>query len=360
MKTLICLENIIGLSRTTCDCYNNGKPTDWNISNSGLFLDELDGLELKMIAADVECGDEDIWNKMDRAVENSKLTFRKDFMKCVGGTTAAKRKAFYGSIGLKEWTKSIVVGTDYLGVRLMTSNIKGGEFTLKGIKTLMDTTATFTIEVYNNLQVSPLLVLPNINAVADVITENTFIEDPLLTFPLYSEECDELEYYILYKPAGAFAPRNNQTSCGCSTRPEWEKWADVQGSTGDDLLERESWLSDKNANGLFLDLSFNCNSSELICGGTNAMIDFNNDEKAMVTAHAIRYEAGRSLIDNILGTGNINRYTMLPSETLWNLRNHFVERYEEMIAYLCQEADISENDCLMCDDKNINKISILT
>jgi len=90
------------------------------------------------------------------------------------------------------------------------------------------------------------------------------------------------------------------------------------------------------------------------------MIDFNNDEKAMVTAHAIRYEAGRSLIDNILGTGNINRYTMLPSETLWNLRNHFVERYEEMIAYLCQEADISSNDCLMCDDKSINKVSILS
>jgi len=360
MKTLICLENIIGLSKTDCPCYEDDKPEDFDISKSGLFLDELDGLELKAIESDIECGDGSIWEKMETAVANAKIKWRTDFMKCIGDDTKARRKAFYGLIGLTEWTKSVVVSTDYLGERLRTCNIKGGEFTLKGIKTLMDNSATFTVEIYNNLSPTPIVSLANINAVADVITDNVLAPDPLLTFPLYSEECDELEYYILYKPEGAFAPRNNRASCSCSKRPEWEKWADIQGVSGDDIADRELWSSTKEANGLLLDLQFNCNTSELICGGTNSEIDFENDDKAMTMAYGIRYEAGRSLIDNILGSGNVNRYTMLPSDALWNLRNQWVERYEEMLAYFCQETEINSNDCLMCDDKTINKTSILS
>ncbi len=360
MKTLICLENIIGLSRTTCNCYDDGKPGDFDVSNSDLFLDELDGLELKMIEADIECGEDDIWQKMSTAVANAKIEFRKDFMKCLGLTTGRKRKPFFGTTGLTEWNKSIIVNNTFIGLKLSGTNIKGAEFTLNGIKTLMDTTVgPFTIEIYNNLQPTPLLILNNINAVADTITDNDFVPDPLLTFPLYTEECDELEYYIVYQPAGAFAPRNNQVNCGCSTRPEWEKWIDIHGVVGDVVAERENWFINDFANGLFLDIQFNCNTSELICGGTNAPLDFENDDVAMCEAYAIRYAAGRSLVDNILGSGRINIYTMLPSKTLWNLRNHFQERYEHNVAYICQEVDITSNGCLMCDDKRIQSTELL-
>ena len=179
MKTLICLEDIIGLSRNPCPCYEDGRPTNYNESKSGLFLDELDGLELKMIDADIECGEDDIWQKMIKAVDNAKINYRSDVLKCIGDTAGAKRKAFYGVIGLTEWNQSIVVGTDYIGVKLSGCNIKGAEFTLNGINTLMDTTATFTIEVYNNLSPTPLLTKPSINAVANQITENNFLPDPL-------------------------------------------------------------------------------------------------------------------------------------------------------------------------------------
>ncbi len=360
MKTLTCLEEIIGLSRTQCPCYDTDKPTNSEVSNSGLYLDELDGLELKAISSNVECGENSIWEKMQKADENAKIQFRSDLMKCIGETTAAKRKAFYGRVGLTEWSKNITITNDYVGLRVKTCNIKGGEFTLKGISTLMDTTATFDIEVYNNLQPTPILVLSNINSVANTIENNPLADDPLLTFPLYTEECDALEYYIVYKPNGAFEPKNNRTSCGCSTRPEWEKWADIQGCKGDDIEKRETWFTQKEAFGLFLDLQFNCNTSELLCGGTNSPLDFQNDDKAMAMAYAIRYEAGKSLIDNILGTANVNRYTMLPADSLWKLRNHFVERYSELVQYLCQEMDITQNDCLMCNDKRVVKTSILS
>jgi len=358
MKTLTCLDEIIGLSRTQCPCYDDDKPENSEDSNSGLYLDELDGLELKAISSDIECGDGSIWQKMQRAEENAKIQFRSDLMKCIGATTEAKRKAFYGRIGLTEWSKNITITNDFVGQRIKTCNIKGGEMTLKGISTLMDTTISFDIEVYNNLQPTPILILNGINAVANTIETNVLTPDPLLTFPLYTEECDVLEYYILYKPNGAFEPKNNRVSCGCSTRPEWEKWADIQGVKGDDITKRETFFTQKEAFGLFLDVEFTCNTSELICGGTNSKLDFDNDEKAMAMAYAIRYEAGRSLIDNILGTANVNRYTMLPADSLWKLRNHYAERYNELVAYLCQEMDITQNDCLMCNDTRIGKTVI--
>ena len=361
MENLNCLDEIIGLSRNECACYDP-TPLGYNDSNSGIFLDELEGIELRTIKADIECGDNDIWTKMSRAVENSKTAFRTDLLAEIGMVTKPRRKMFQGQIGQRTFNADRVNGTVYNGWIIRAANIKGGEFTLKSIKTIMNANANFDIEIWNNIDTSPLLTIP-VNSVGNTITDNVLTPDPSLTFPLWTPECVDsdfdLEYYIVYNPVG-FEPKNNKVDCGCSRKNAWENWALIEGVTGDDILDRETWQRDNFANGLVIDLQFNCNTAELICGGEDEPLDFMNDAQAMVMAYAIRFKAGEILIEDILSSGNINRYTMLAKERLWGKRNHYVKEYTQRIAYLASRLDTNSNDCLACGDNRIGKTSILT
>ena len=64
--TPACFENIIGLSRTPCPCVEDLN-ADAVVSESGLFLDELDGLSINMLNAGVDCGQGTLWEMLARA-----------------------------------------------------------------------------------------------------------------------------------------------------------------------------------------------------------------------------------------------------------------------------------------------------
>lgn len=359
--SLECLDKIIALSRSTCACYNP-TPAGYNEGKSNLFLDELEGLELRTIGADIECGTGNIWDKMDKARANAILAFKTDLLAKISMVTSAKRKMFQGLIGQTSFNANNVNNHVYNGVIIRTGNIKGGEFTLKDIKTLMDTTTTFTVEIWNNIQNTPLLTIPGINSTAGGVQSNVLTPDPMLTFPLCTEECSEpgfeLQYYIVYNPIG-FEPKNNKIDCGCSKANAWEQWAYVEGVSGDSIANRTQWSRDRFANGLILDLQFNCNTARIICGGEDEPLDFENDPLAMVMAYAIRFKAGEILIEDIIASGNINRYTMLEKERLWGKRNHYVKEYNNRIDYLSSRLDTNSNDCLVCNDTRIGVSRIL-
>lgn len=362
MSDLKCLENIIGLSRTECPCYDENKPVDAEVSKSGIYLDELQGLDLKLIGADIECGDGDVWNKMEKALDISNNTFRTDILSAITEYASARRKPFNGKIGEVKKRAIRLAMTNFMGVIIQGCNIKGAEFTLKGISTLMDATTIFDVFIYNNIQDDPILQIPGVESTANQVKANPLTPNSNLTFPLYTTECDTLEYYIVYVPQG-FNPYDNKVSCGCSRKQPWEQWFDVQGVTGDDVSTtdlREDLLRNEFANGLILDLTINCNTQDLICGGENVDLDYTNDPIARVTATAIQYKAGETLLNDILSSGNINRYTMMSRESLYGKRNHYASEYGNRIQWLSENMSINGNDCLGCNDGRMNRASILS
>ena len=369
MSELKCLENIIGLSQTECPCYDDNKPADADVSKSGLFLDELEGLTLQLIGSDVECGDEGVWSKMEKAVKIARNTLRTDVLGAITEFASTRRSTFMGKIGQLKSKTIIVPQTNYMGIKLNTYDIKGGEFTLKGITTWMDQTAMFDVYIYNNVDQDPLLIIPNIESLAGQKKENPLAADPNLTFPLYSVdlcgdngESSQLEYYIVYQPIG-FNPRDNKIECGCARREEWTKWVDADGITGDDVSTtelREAMPESDRANGLILDVVINCATANLICGGENEDLDYMNDPTARVIANCIQLKAGEVLINDILSSGNINRFTMMSRESLYGKRNHYAKEYGYRIDWLGENMSIEGNDCLGCQDNRIQNVAILT
>lgn len=363
MSKLKCLVNIIGLSRSECPCFNSNKPEDAELSKSDIYLDELQGIDLKLIGSDIECGDDSsVWGKMEKAIEIAKVTFRTDVLSSITEFYSSRRKPFSGKIGEIRKRQVNISLYNFQGLVIQGCNIKGAEFTLKGISTYMDQTAIFDVFIYNNISEDPILQIQNIESEANKVKDNALTPNEYLTFPLYTDECDEIEYYIVYVPNG-FNPYDNKVSCGCSRKQPWEKWFDVQGIVGNDISTielRESFDRNQFANGLILDLIINCNTQNLICGGDNEDLDYNNDPIARVTATAIQMKAGETLLNDILSSGNINRYTMMSRESLYGKRNHYAAEYGNRINWLSENINVTGNDCLSCNDNKMIRAAILS
>ena len=56
--SLTCLENIVGLSETACNCWDAEKPVDFdalNASSSGLYVAAADTIPLKWANSSADC-----------------------------------------------------------------------------------------------------------------------------------------------------------------------------------------------------------------------------------------------------------------------------------------------------------------
>ena len=81
---------------------------------------------------------------------------------------------------------------------------------------------------------------------------------------------------------------------------------------------------------------------------------------AVTMAWAVMYKAGELLIESILNSNEINRYTMMNREALYGKRSHFRKEYETRIMYLAQVIDFSSSDCFICRDNTMYMSGIMS
>src|SRR5689334_6951124 len=94
-----CLQHVIGLSQTSCNCYDSGKPVDFNTSDSGIYLDEIEGFPIDTVKFVGDCATGDLWDLMTQARTEAILQSRVDLLNYIGTLTKRKRHPFKGLIG---------------------------------------------------------------------------------------------------------------------------------------------------------------------------------------------------------------------------------------------------------------------
>jgi len=352
-----CYDNIIGLSRTECECYDD--PAPYNQSQSGIFLDELEPLKKINGLLNCETG-LDLWEMMRRARTEAVLQFVGDANAMLLKYNRLKRQPFYGAVGRVKYTKNqICTVGKYYGVRLFCADVVSGEAEIKKIGGLFAQTGTLDISVYNNL-----------NELVDTVTIATTAGQHTLTnvnikLPLHSKYVDNLEYFFVYQYAGN-APKNNDLTCGCggdkfyfnTNKPMfktqtkqtsgWKQWFMVGAYSGDAAdFSDVSATSTANMYGLTLELNITCKVGETWC---KDYLDFAANPLAIAIAFAIRYKAGEILIDQIMRSPNINRMTLMDAEQNQKDKDMFVAKYNEMMVYLTDNVDVTTTDCFSCKD----------
>lgn len=354
-----CLKNVVRLSRTTCECFDEGKPGDFNEGKSNIYLDELEGLPINMIEAAEDCSTGSLWDLMIKARSNAEEQFTADLLSCVGDNYKARRANYSGIVGSIQTSQTLNLTQNKAGVVLKPYNVVGGKMVVKRIGLLFNAIATFNVSIFSNEDLTNPIATYPVTSAANTLQYIT-LGTPL-SLPLWSNDVTRLEYYVVYDLIGTYFPKNNKNCGGCgqtdANRP-YASWLTIKGIKGNTPTPFNEFTETAELNGLVLDVDFRCDSTRLICSD-DMPLDFESDGRAKQMAVAMRFKAGELLLEYILSSGNVNRYTMLDNERLWGKRNHFRKTYDEWIVYLCSNTEITNNDCLMCrPNNNIAKVGI--
>lgn len=336
-----CFDDVFGLSRTECDCFD--VPT--NISKTGLFLAEIEGLNLQIIDGASDCEDGDLWDLMKRAREQAIIAFKTDYSAQISTQWKQKLIPFKGEIGRREFNSDYPIKA-FAGQSYVFAPIKNGVFVIKRIGVAFNTTGTVDINIYRNVDNDVYQTIAGIPTLANTLSWYTLPQP--LELPIYDEGTEFLQYIFAYANTGA-RPKDNHLKC-CSTvlnyslynpilqlsisdqRYAFARWCNVTGLTYDSIAEFKRYPSGfaNHAMGLIMDSEIRCDYRGIACNDD----DFKHSDIMTVMAYATYYRAGAYLVDAILSSTNINRYTMLDRERLYGKKSSYLKEYRDRLQWL--------------------------
>jgi len=341
MSVYNCLENIIGFTRKEDDCVQD-YDSSYSDSDSGLYVDELQGMSLRIL--DSMGGVSDIWEKLTNSRENAINSFKTDIIHEIEKYKEPIRSYFSGDIGYKKFT-TILTKKTYQGFR-MHSDVNGGKFILRGVSLILNSTEAVNLEIYDEYD---LLYTYPISSVAGRPNKTVIVP---LELPL------DRDYYFLVSSVGS--PYNNKLTCGCGgyrwcfntekpcykySKDRWTEWCMIGGVMGDDLGIRDDWTITKNCNGMILHGNFSCSMYDVLCTDES---DFVNNPIDASIAWAVLYRTGEFLTNYIMDSAEVSRYTLLGVEALNENRVYYNQRYAIMVDYIAKNIEDERTGCYRC------------
>lgn len=367
---LPCTENIIGITQETCECFTEGleivdgdppeTDDDWyQQSTSGLFLDELDGIESMWSADESLTCDQTLADFYEKARKTAIVKTQDEVLKQVNERLIKQDRSFIGSLGAKAFTKSVDISVDeFYGMFLKMRPIVDGVMVLNSVDTMFEETATFDVLIYKRYVESNAYEL--VDTIHDVAsTANRHVKNALtapMILPMYDTVDGELEYYFVYDHTG-HTPKNNMPTCGGCGRVEGKAAAYVTkyGVHGTDITNLSNWSKTSSyAYGLSLRVEFRCDADSLIC----RMFETLNEWKQQF-AYAVLLKAGIIVHNNIIRSPEVSRAQMIDRDGVIAQMNIWEADYNKRLTWLAQNVNPAVNDCYMCNDRNLKVQPIL-
>lgn len=337
-----CLDNIVGLTLSECDCWDGDKPSnfdDVNASSTGVYITEgKDGFSvLPAIYHALDCGRGDnIFDVLQSARTQAIADFRRD----LGAElieTAAVRSTSEQIIGLTEYRTGNTTFTGGLnGIAVQSPGpVKGGRIEIKGISVGFHTADPVTITVTGDG------VVIDTQTVTPVAGE--WVSVPVdLNLPLWVEGRTDAPRYVISYDATGLRPMDNRLRC-CSGRGEFGL-VQAAGFSGTLPVRSDKVPFRTNVYGLSLNTVTVCDKTEWIC----RYASIGAYDTASVLAHTIQFKAVEILSQYVLDSSNISKFTTLNQEKLYGKRGHSAKRYQQNISWISQHIPKGASDCVKC------------
>lgn len=374
-----CYTGIIGLSQRDCDCHDpDGKPIDASTSASGLYLDELEGLNLQQLKAAADC--DGLWDMMDRARSSAIKEMQRDLLACISTNTEESRRPVRQRIGdASNSSRTLSLSNTYHGMVIQTADMVGGTMTVYRIGLKMDQTGALDVSVYDRVN-STVIQTYTVPTIAG--TESFYTLPTPLVLQMEADYSANPRYYFLFQPGGMKA-HNVRFHCGCSGggwKPNWSdgsptyesanrndgfawaQWVMAAGTKGNDLTTRETWAKSSETQGMILDASFACDPLTTICGGPEGEAVY-TDDLMLAQAYAVLLLAGVKLLTMIQASSDPSFWTLLNADGVAAFKQEYTSKYKEIMqGFLCEQFPLEGNinrfgDCRKCKDPYGMKVS---
>lgn len=330
-----CFEGLIGLSQLSCDCFD--VDNDLKSSKFGLFLDELEGIDLQLIQTALKCKSE-LGTNFESIYSRSVNFFESDLQKNISDLYSQRHRPYIGRVGEKRATQSL--STDNVsGIKLNAQNVEGASIVINSLSLYFLNTGTLTLQVFKNGEQFGNDIVIQIEANKTSYSINEPIKLPLVEHGIINE------YFIVYDSTNLI-PLNNKNSCGCSGIESLRsKFIKPQGVSGSDVDNLE--VNNTYAYGLSLNVMISCDIDNLIC---DFMLEGVFERRA---ALAIWYKMGILTIEELFSSREINFDTFSDREYLYGRKNKFTKEYNSLVYWLANNTNIKNSNCFVCDSAKV-------
>ncbi len=352
-----CFETVLGYTRSVNNCIPAEAITDYNVSKSGLYIDEAKGIDQLIL----DSVDSDIFTLMQRAYQNAIKVFKMDVGKEIMKYNQKNQEKFSGMIGYSQFQNDLSLSGNYSGLSMIMREMEGGKFTLKKIGLMFNKSKTFSIKIYDSIHDDYLYDIE----VTSVANKFTYVSLPTaIELPMKNSEYHEpIQYFFVFENNDpTFMAKDAQVICNCGgakwcfdkykpcfytgAKDRWMSYAMVSGISGDVIADRNRWTSfSRRTNGISLEGDFDCNYENVIC---NDNMDYSNDPVVIGIAMALWHKTAENLLDAILQSPNPNRYTLIGREESVVNRDYHVQKYNEITMYVGENIDVSKSGCYVC------------
>lgn len=381
-SVLPCLDNIIGLSKTACTCWNASKPVDFNAlnaSSSGLYVADASGIPLRWTNSAADCENGGVWQLLIDARENAVRSYISDYLTL---TQKAKQEQFdpFNVIGDKYFSQSETVNETTVAAYMEPYKIKGAKITVNSVSLAFWSGYTsgstiVQIDVYSSKDLNTSL-----GTALATVTANKQFFDAVFVTPLVLDLSDirtdlNERFYFVYSIPNNYQPvQNNAWIIGCcgdrnkeQTNPYLQIMC-VGGVQADSVANLNNpRVSTATMQGMVINASMECDYYSWLCNLSqtpNAVYNISNGQRlrlGMGLADGLKAAAVMFLADSILKSGRINHYSMiLDDKQLYSIRANAAKTYELSLKNMVYYMPSDVTDCLICQtDSRITKSEIL-
>lgn len=328
-----CLENIIGITRTPCQCLSDCLPKGYSNSDSGLYIDELSEspISIHQLRGASEC--KDIGILLNTAKENAIKEFKRELYKQLYARYKTSAKPFSGIIGSLSNNRILELNTNYAGISIQ-GKLSGASCNIKKINTAFDRTASFDLLIYKR---DERIKTIHLQSIVGQIKENTVD----IQLPLY-DDYGPIAYYLVYQKIGN--PKDNTISCNCGGKESMiAQYIDVRGITSDSI---GNYAQSGYANGLLIEAELSCNTEDIVC---NAL----NDQFLKVAIEwSILRKAVEILITGVLNSTVINIESLANREQMYYNAQSLSKKFNNDVQWIAENIDLTDNGCFICNSDN--------
>lgn len=351
-----CLIGVVGVTKQDCECAT-GSLTDQEkenlaASSAGFhYLDDItSALDLARVRSLGAC--KSFYEMSTGALSKAINALKDDLTAGLAMKYPQKKGSYHGGIGQTRFSGDLSTASRPLQfMKIQAANEKSDAILTAN-----------RIKLFSNVAgQSKLYILDrdlNIIQEVDDITLNantfTFVALPkALDLPLFHDYNAATYYFAWELPTGGLT-KDNKVSCGCPGGDGWGSYVTVSGGQADTMDELLNATTDNRAHGLVIEGEIKCVTANFVCRQYS-----DKDAIAVVSKWAVAYKANEILVEAVLNSREVDRYSLLDREHLYGKRNHYKKEYETRVQYIIDNVDITSNDCFYCKDRRIGVYGIL-
>jgi hypothetical protein len=321
----------------------------------GVFMDQIQGApSLNEIKIDNDCSTFAQW--CIDALPAAANQFEIDLLASITGAAKMAKNAYKGDIGQTGYSGSLKPKQPVQFLKITGIEDTDAEMKVNGGRIFVNTVGSYDWAIYKELPYSGSFELLNEGTFTATRTGANAVNFGLTGSLPLAQDGVPLVYYFAWQRTGSAAPYDNDVDCGCSSGPGYGQYIIVQGGEAVDFSSMPAIVqTDRRSHGIQLNVLISCKASNVICKNMES-----NEAIKAVIANMIAFKANMIVIQKILDTNSVNRYTMMSRDAQYGKLSQFKAEYSGRMQHLILVFDTTLSDCYECKPAQVWKGTIFS